>query len=191
MPLAVGNPVHHWAHLELQRVFGIDTVLNADTAGEVWDNANAQLLSNPELGVRGLLKRFNVSLVCTTDDPAGDLSVHQQLAGEDTTQTLPTYRPDVAMPLISLRSSALGSKSSVNAAAQKSMTTQHYFKPSSNVTMTSTQLAVASLTTESRFAQSAMPARRNWTEYSRMPRSVTIPSNLQTGMFLQLTSCAM
>ena len=99
MPLAVGNPVHHWAHLELQRVFSIDTVLTADTAEEVWENANAQLLSNPELGVRGLLKRFNVSLVCTTDDPAGDLSVHQQLAGEDTSQTLPTYRPDMAMAI--------------------------------------------------------------------------------------------
>ncbi|MEO1855856.1 MAG: glucuronate isomerase, partial [Rubritalea sp.] len=99
MPLAVGNPVHHWAHLELQRVFDIDTVLTADTAEEIWNKTNAQLLSNPELGVRGLLKRFNVSLVCTTDDPACDLSVHQRLAAEDTARTLPTYRPDVAMAI--------------------------------------------------------------------------------------------
>ena len=99
MPLAVGNPVHHWAHLELQRVFGIDTVLSADTAEDVWNNANQQLHSDPSLSVRGLLKKFNVEIVCTTDDPASDLSPHEQLAAEATTQTLPTFRPDMAMAI--------------------------------------------------------------------------------------------
>lgn len=99
MPLAVGNPVHHWAHMELQRVFSIDTVLCADTAKEVWDHANEQLQNDPSLSVRGLLKRFNVELVCTTDDPASDLSVHQQLAHENAIRTLPTFRPDMAMAI--------------------------------------------------------------------------------------------
>ena len=97
MPVSVGNPVHHWAHLELQRVFGIQTVLSADTAEEIWNEANQQLATNPELSVRGLLEKFNVKLVCTTDDPTADLTVHEQLATEDTAVTLPTFRPDLAM----------------------------------------------------------------------------------------------
>ena len=97
MPLSVGNPVHHWAHLELQRVFGIETVLSADTAKSIWDDANQQLTSDTSLSVRGLLDKFNVELVCTTDDPAADLSTHEQLAGEKTAITLPTFRPDLAM----------------------------------------------------------------------------------------------
>ncbi len=97
MPMSVGNPVHHWAHLELQRVFGIQSILSSDTAKDIWNNANQQLSSDPSLSVRGLLEKFNVELVCTTDDPTTDLSVHQQLADEQTAVTLPTFRPDLAM----------------------------------------------------------------------------------------------
>ncbi|MBK1854017.1 glucuronate isomerase [Verrucomicrobiaceae bacterium 5K15] len=97
MPMAVGNPVHHWAHLELQRVFSIHTVLSADTAETIWNNANQQLADDPSLSVRGLLEKFKVKLVCTTDDPAADLSVHGKLGSEDTVVTLPTFRPDLAM----------------------------------------------------------------------------------------------
>ena len=97
MPMAVGNPVHHWAHLELQRVFGIHTVLSADTATKIWENANQQLAEDCSLSARGLLGKFHVRLVCTTDDPAADLSVHKQLRTENTVVTLPTFRPDLAM----------------------------------------------------------------------------------------------
>ncbi len=97
MPLAVGNPVHHWAHLELQRIFNIQTTLSTDTAEEIWHNANKQLATDSSLSVRGLLEKFNVELVCTTDDPASDLSIHKKLADQNTTTTLPTFRPDLAM----------------------------------------------------------------------------------------------
>ncbi|MEM6911785.1 MAG: glucuronate isomerase [Verrucomicrobiota bacterium] len=97
LPLAVGNPVHHWAHLELRRVFGITTVLSRESARAVWEEAEAFLATDPSLSVRGLLRRFRVELVCTTDDPTADLAVHRELAQPGVTRTLPTFRPDRAM----------------------------------------------------------------------------------------------
>ncbi len=95
LPLAVGNPVHHWAHLELRRVFGIKTILSEDTAKEVWDEANEQLKTNPALSVQGLLQRFQVELVCTTDDPTDDLAAHRAIAKEkQSVKVYPTFRPD-------------------------------------------------------------------------------------------------
>ena len=94
IPLAIGNPVHQWAHMELQAVLGISTLLSKDTAREIWDNANEQLQNNPSLSVRGLLDRFNVDLVCTTDDPSADLSTHIDLSNSYHKKVLPTFRPD-------------------------------------------------------------------------------------------------
>ena len=37
LEMAVGNPVYHWSHLELQRFFGYHGVLNGQTAQTVWD----------------------------------------------------------------------------------------------------------------------------------------------------------
>ncbi|WP_018970341.1 glucuronate isomerase [Rubritalea marina] len=93
LPLALGNPVHHWAHLELQRVFGIQEILNAANAKPIWDAANAQLQSS--ISVRTLLQEFNVELLCTTDDPCDDLALHSDLAKSDAaTKVYPTFRPD-------------------------------------------------------------------------------------------------
>jgi len=95
MPLAIGNPVHHWAHLELKRLFGIHLTLSTDTAEEVWNLANEKLTTDPAFRVQGLLKKFNVALLCTTDDPADDLSTHQQIKdSEISTKVLPTFRLD-------------------------------------------------------------------------------------------------
>jgi glucuronate isomerase len=93
MPLAIGNPVHHWAHFELQRVFGIQTILSAKSAEEIWLEANDQLKSDHS--VLSLLDRFKVELVCTTDDPTADLATHAALAEANSQlQVLPTFRPD-------------------------------------------------------------------------------------------------
>lgn len=97
MPLALGNPVHQWAHLELAQVFGLEVELNAETAKEVWQEANKQLESR--WSTRALLDFFQVDLVCTTDDPADGLSVHSKLlelkkAQQLRTRVLPTFRPD-------------------------------------------------------------------------------------------------
>ena len=96
LELAIGNPLYHWSHLELQRYFGYSGVLNGDTAEEVWNLCNSALAS---LSARTLIKNSNVKLICTTDDPADSLQWHQEIASDKsfTTQVLPTWRPDKAM----------------------------------------------------------------------------------------------
>ena len=59
VPYTLRNPLYHWTHLELQRYFNIDKILNADTAKEIYDEASA-LLQTKEYNVRGLLTKMNV-----------------------------------------------------------------------------------------------------------------------------------
>jgi len=93
---ALGNPLYVWAHLELKRFFGIDTVLTRDTAREVYDAANL-LLATPEFSRRSLIRSMNVKIVVTTDDPADDLHVHELLGSETAFRVLPAFRPDKAL----------------------------------------------------------------------------------------------
>ncbi|MBQ7839319.1 MAG: glucuronate isomerase [Lachnospiraceae bacterium] len=95
---AIGNPLFHWSHLELQRYFGYHGVLNKNTAEEVWELCNAKL-NDPSMSVRSLIKQSNVTLICTTDDPVDSLEWHRQLAEDETfdVKVLPAWRPDKAM----------------------------------------------------------------------------------------------
>ena len=97
---AIGNPLFHWSHLELQRYFGYTGVLNKDTAEEVWNLCNEKL-QEPSMSARNLILQSNVTLICTTDDPADDLKWHKILAEDDSfpVQVLPAWRPDKAMNL--------------------------------------------------------------------------------------------
>jgi len=97
VPNTLRNPLYHWTHLELKRYFGIETLLNEETAPTIWDQANEQLTTQ-ELSAHGILKKFRVKLVGTTDDPADDLVHHQAIAksGIDT-RVIPTFRPDKAL----------------------------------------------------------------------------------------------
>ena len=98
LPLAIQNPIYHWAHLELQRVFGIFEFICKETAKSIWDETEKQFKNNPALSVKNILKRFKVELVCTTDDPSADLLVHQKLADDKVdVKVLPTFRPDNAL----------------------------------------------------------------------------------------------
>ena len=72
LALAIGNPLYHWSHLELQRYFGYTGYLNGDTAEEVWQLCNAKLQED-DLSVRNIIRRSGVKLICTTDDPADSL----------------------------------------------------------------------------------------------------------------------
>ena len=95
VPHTLRNPLFHWTHLELSRYFGITELLNADSAQRIWDQANEQL---PGLSTQSILGKFRVTNVCTTDDPADDLSHHIALAKADiATKVLPTFRPDKAL----------------------------------------------------------------------------------------------
>lgn len=98
MPKLIGNPLYHWSHLELQRYFGYTGYLNADTAEEVWNLCNEKLHQD-SMSVRNLIRQSNVTLICTTDDPADTLEWHQKIAADSTfdVKVLPAWRPDKAM----------------------------------------------------------------------------------------------
>ena len=97
---AIGNPLYHWSHLELQRYFGYNGILNKDTAEDVWNLVNEKLHSEG-YSVRGLIARSNVETICTTDDPVDSLEWHEKLAADASFKTavLPAWRPDKAMNL--------------------------------------------------------------------------------------------
>lgn len=90
------NPLYHWTHLELKRYFDIDELLDESTAESVWERANEQLASMP---LNELLRRSNVVVSCTTDDPADDLIHHHRIAESRScpARVYPTYRPDGAL----------------------------------------------------------------------------------------------
>ena len=98
IPNLIGNPLYHWTHLELQRYFDIYEPLTGDNAMEVYEKCD-QILAKPEMSARGLIKRSNVKLLCTTDDPADDLRYHEMMAQDPTMPAvvLPAFRPDKAM----------------------------------------------------------------------------------------------
>lgn len=99
VPQTIRNPLYHWTHLELRRYFGVDALLSPETADSIYEASTARLRT-PEYSARNLMRKMNVKLVCTTDDPVDSLEYHQQLADEGfEIKVLPTFRPDKAMNL--------------------------------------------------------------------------------------------
>jgi len=97
VPLTLRNPLYLWTHLELKRYFGIAETLNENTASLVWDRANSALQSG-DLSTQGILRKFAVRVVCTSDDPCDDLSSHRALNASATEfRMYPTFRPDHAL----------------------------------------------------------------------------------------------
>lgn len=97
VPHTLRNPLYHWTHIELARYFGITELLNEASAERIWAQAN-ELLVTPEFSTQGLLRKFRVSTLCTTDDPADDLRHHEASAASGSpTRVLPAFRPDAAL----------------------------------------------------------------------------------------------
>lgn len=98
VPYTVGNPLYHWTHLELKRYFGIDELLNKESAEIIWEKCN-ELLQKEEFTARELIKRSNVKVICTTDDPTDTLEYHKAIAKDNTfdVKVLPAFRPDKAI----------------------------------------------------------------------------------------------
>jgi glucuronate isomerase len=97
VPYTLRNPLYHWTHLELQRYFDIDKILSPDTAREIYDLCSAKL-KTPEYSVKNLLRKMNVKVLCTTDDPTDSLVHHQKIKADGfEIKVLPTFRPDKAM----------------------------------------------------------------------------------------------
>jgi len=93
IPMAIGNPIYHWTHLELKRYFGIDEILNEKSAPIIWEKANKVL---EELGARDIILKSNVEVICTTDDPVDTLEYHLKLKDDKNfnVKVYPTFRPD-------------------------------------------------------------------------------------------------
>ena len=97
VPYTFRNPLYHWTHLELKTAFGIDKILSPKTAREIYDECNEKL-AQPEYSARGMMRRYHVEVVCTTDDPIDSLEYHIQTRESGfEIKMLPTWRPDKAM----------------------------------------------------------------------------------------------
>lgn len=97
VPKTIGNPLFSWTHLELRRFFGVNELLNEQSAPQIWESVNEKLAGEP-FKRRNIIKNANVKLVCTTDDPADSLEYHRLLKeGEQDFSVLPTFRPDKAL----------------------------------------------------------------------------------------------
>ncbi|HEY7352820.1 MAG TPA: glucuronate isomerase [Terriglobales bacterium] len=97
VPFTLRNPLYHWTHLELQRYFDVRELLNETSAERVWHIAN-ELLMTEELSAQGILRKFGVVALCTTDDPADSLEYHEQISASGLeTRVFPAFRPDRAL----------------------------------------------------------------------------------------------
>jgi glucuronate isomerase len=98
VPKTLRNPLYHWTHLELKRHFGINRLLNDETAEEIYHNCTG-MLQDKDHSVRGILKMMNVRVICTTDDPTDDLKHHKSIAEDKSfdVKVAPAFRPDAAL----------------------------------------------------------------------------------------------
>ncbi len=99
LPMAIGNPMYHWAHYELKTYFGYDGILNGETAEKVWNLCNDKLKNDVNLSARGLIRQSNVAFIGTTDDPIDSLEWHEKIANDATVDFIvaPSFRPDKAI----------------------------------------------------------------------------------------------
>jgi len=93
VPATIGNPLYHWTHLELARYFGIYDLLCPETSGKIFEMASL-MLKTKEFSIRSLIRKMNVRLICTTDDPTDNLEFHRKLKESFEIRVLPTFRPD-------------------------------------------------------------------------------------------------
>jgi glucuronate isomerase len=97
VPDCLGNPLYHWTHLELKRYFGINKLLSPDNAKEIYETCSAMLMS-PQFSVRNIMRKMNVKLVCTTEDPLDTLEHHKKIQEDGFEIKVHTaFRPDRAM----------------------------------------------------------------------------------------------
>lgn len=94
VPYTMRNPLYHWTHLELKNPFGVEKILNSKSAREIYDLCSTMLQAD-DFSVRGILRKMNVEVICTTDDPVDNLVHHIKLRNEGfEIKVLPTFRAD-------------------------------------------------------------------------------------------------
>ena len=99
LEMAIGNPMYHWCHMELQFFFGVTEPLTLESAPRIWEHCNKLLREDPEMTARGLIRKANVAFIGTTDDPIDTLEWHEKIAADPTfeTKVCPSFRPDKAV----------------------------------------------------------------------------------------------
>ena len=99
LQMAIGNPMVHWCNLELRKFFGYDKPLTPANAKEAWDFCNDKLQNDPDMTVRGIIRKANVAMIGTTDDPIDSLEWHAKIAADPTisVKVCPSFRPDKAI----------------------------------------------------------------------------------------------
>ena len=99
LEMAIGNPMYHWCHLELQQFFGVTEPLTVESAPRIWEHCNKLLQEDPDMTARGLIRKANVAFIGTTDDPIDTLEWHEKIAADPTITTVvgPSFRPDKAV----------------------------------------------------------------------------------------------
>jgi len=98
LPKAIGNPLYHWTHLELKRYFDCDLILSPENAEKILEICNERL-SQPDMTVRGIIRKSGVTHICTTDDPIDSLEWHKKMQDDPTweVKVFPAFRPDKAI----------------------------------------------------------------------------------------------
>ncbi len=97
VPYCLRNPLYHWTHLELKRYFGVKKLLDPETADEIYSRCS-EMLNSPEFSTRNLMRKINVTAICTTDDPIDTLEYHKKIKEDNfEIQVLPAWRPDKAV----------------------------------------------------------------------------------------------
>lgn len=93
-PNVIGNPLYHWSAIELKRIFSIDGLLNPPTGEAIWQKAN-ELLQKDEFSTIGILRKWNIGIVCTSDDLLSDVGIHRSATERAKTFTVvPSLRAD-------------------------------------------------------------------------------------------------
>ncbi|NOU88610.1 glucuronate isomerase [Paenibacillus sp. LMG 31460] len=100
VPMAIGNPLYHWSHMELRTYFGVHEIINEQNAPAIWEKVNAKLAEGGSRA-RDLITNSKVTVICTTDDPVDSLEYHIKIKEltDFNTQVLPSYRPDKALEI--------------------------------------------------------------------------------------------
>ena len=97
VPYTLRNPLYHWTHLELQRYFDVHELLSPASAKKIYDDCTIKLQTK-EYSVKNLLRKMNVQVVCTTDDPTDSSEFHQKIKDDGfEIKVLPAFRPDKSM----------------------------------------------------------------------------------------------
>lgn len=101
LEMAIGNPMYHWCNLELRQFFGITEPLTTESAPRIWEKCNDLLRNDPDMTVRGIIRKANVAMIGTTDDPIDDLQWHERIAADPTIEVkvCPSFRPDKAVAI--------------------------------------------------------------------------------------------